>query len=231
MQINSNFFGYVGFGSYAKDSMQEYKKISYEIESEDSKDSREESYELDKQDKEKENTEMVNGKELEPDEADYVRELERIDRNVKAHESAHIAAGAGVVTGGASYSYTRGPDGRMYATAGEVPISMQKGDTPQETIQNARKIVAAAMAPADPSPQDYKVAASAMQMESQARVEMAQESQEKLKEDIQKREEDRIKSEDEFLDKKQNKKNSYEISSYIQNQSNNIDTPKLEIAG
>lgn len=231
MQVGSNFSGYSWFDAYAKDFTQKEKKVSYEVESTSKKeDEEQENYELDKQDKKKENTEMVNGKELEPDEADYVRELERIDRNVKAHENAHIAAGAGVVTGGASYSYTRGPDGRMYATAGEVPIAMQKGDTPQETIQNARKVVAAAMAPADPSPQDYKVAASAMQMESQARMEMAQETQEKLKEDIKRREED--KSENESLDKKQNSKNSYEISSYIKNQNNNnIDTPKLEIAG
>lgn len=231
MQVGSNFSSYSWFDAYAKDYTQEEKKVSYEVESTSTKENGEqENYELDKDKDKKENTEMVNGKELEPDEADYVRELESIDRNVKAHENAHIAAGAGVVTGGASYSYTRGPDGKMYATAGEVPIAMQKGDTPQETIQNARKVVAAAMAPADPSPQDYKVAASAMQMESQARVEMAQETQEKLKEDMKKREED--KSENKSLDKKQNGKNSYEISSYIKNQNNNnIDTPKLEIAG
>ena len=49
------------------------------------------------------------------------------------------------------------------------------------------------MAPADPSPQDYKVAASAMQMESQARVEQSQEkiqeNEENLKEEEQKRQE------------------------------------------
>ncbi|MDE5602817.1 MAG: hypothetical protein K2I71_02725 [Helicobacter sp.] len=117
----------------------------------------------------------INGEKLNESQIQQVRELEQIDRNVRAHEAAHIAAGAGVVTGGASFSYTRGPDGKMYATAGEVPISMEKEDTPQETIANARKIIAAAMAPSDPIPQDYKVAASAAQMEIEAKIELAQE--------------------------------------------------------
>ena len=177
---------------------------------------------------EKRNTQMVNGKELEPDEVQYVRELERIDRNVKAHEAAHIAAGGGVVSGGASYGYTRGPDGKMYAVFGEVPISMKKGKTPEETIQNARQIVAAAMAPADPSPQDYKVAASAMQMESQARVEQSQEkiqeNEENLKEEEQKRQEQE--QEKPFFE---DSKRQYALQIYTQNQTSY--QPKIEIAG
>ena len=177
---------------------------------------------------EKRNTQMVNGKELEPDEVQYVRELERIDRNVKAHEAAHIAAGGGVVSGGASYGYTRGPDGKMYAVSGEVPISMKKGKTPEETIQNARQIVAAAMAPADPSPQDYKVAASAMQMESQARVEQSQEkiqeNEENLKEEEQKRQEQE--QEKPFFEVS---KRQYALQIYTQNQTSY--QPKIEIAG
>ncbi|MDE5592201.1 MAG: hypothetical protein K2I63_04540, partial [Helicobacter sp.] len=54
---------------------------------------------------------------------------------------------------------------------------------------NARKIIAAAMAPSDPIPQDYKVAASAMQMENAAKIELSQEYtreiQESLKQSIQ----------------------------------------------
>lgn len=125
------------------------------------------------------NLEAITDEQLNESQIQEVRELEQIDRNVRVHEAAHIAAGAGVVTGGASFSYTRGPDGKMYATAGEVPISMDKGDTPQETIANARKIIAAAMAPSDPSPQDYKVAASAAQMEIEAKMELTQEKTKK----------------------------------------------------
>ncbi|EQA3526209.1 putative metalloprotease CJM1_0395 family protein [Campylobacter coli] len=136
-----------------------------------------------KDDKEKngEQTQMVNGVELSQKEVAQVRELQSIDRNVKAHEAAHQAAGGGLA-GAASFTYTRGPDNQMYATAGEVPISMQKGNTPEETIANARQIAAAAMAPADPSPQDYKVAANAAKMEFEARAEAMKLKAEEAKE-------------------------------------------------
>ncbi|EJF0723241.1 hypothetical protein P3150_000667 [Campylobacter coli] len=138
-----------------------------------------------------EQTQMINGVELTIQQAQQVRELQSIDRNVKAHEAAHQAAGGGLA-GAASFSYTRGPDNQMYATAGEVPIRMQKGRTPEETIANARQVVAAAMAPADPSPQDYKVAANALKMEFEARTEAtklkAQEAQEKKEENEEKQE-------------------------------------------
>ena len=136
--------------------------------------------------KESQNTDITapespNGEKLDPSKQQYVRELAAIDASVRAHEAAHIGAGAGVVSGGATFGYTRGPDGKMYATSGEVPISMKEGRTPEETIQNARQIVSAAMAPADPSPQDYKVAANAAQMEAQARSEQAAERTEEIK--------------------------------------------------
>ncbi|EAI3940388.1 hypothetical protein F1Q43_01020 [Campylobacter coli] len=138
-----------------------------------------------------EQTQMINGVELTIQQVQQVRELQSIDRNVKAHEAAHQAAGGGLA-GAASFSYTRGPDNQMYATAGEVPIRMQKGRTPEETIANARQVVTAAMAPADPSPQDYKVAANALKMEFEARAEAtklkAQEAQEKKEENEEKQE-------------------------------------------
>ena len=37
-----------------------------------------------------------------------VSKLQKIDREVRQHEMAHMAAGAGMVTSGASYTYTRG---------------------------------------------------------------------------------------------------------------------------
>jgi len=104
-------------------------------------------------------------------------ELKAIDTQVRAHESAHLAAGAGVVTGGASFSYTRGPDGNMYAVGGEVPIDTGEGSTPEETVQKAQQIRSAALAPADPSPQDYKVATMAIMMEQKARIEQMRELQ------------------------------------------------------
>ncbi|ECR3050306.1 hypothetical protein F1O50_06525 [Campylobacter coli] len=138
-----------------------------------------------------EQTQTINGVELTLQQVQQLRELQSIDRNVKAHEAAHQAAGGGLA-GAASFSYTRGPDNQMYAVAGEVPIRMQEGRTPEETIANARQVAAAAMAPADPSPQDYKVAANAAKMEFDARAEAtklkAQEAKEKKEEEEEKQE-------------------------------------------
>ncbi|MCI6662594.1 putative metalloprotease CJM1_0395 family protein, partial [Campylobacter sp.] len=91
-----------------------------------------------------------------------------------AHEAAHMAAGGGL-TSPASYTYERGPDNKMYAVAGEVGISTSEGNTPQESLNKAQTIRRAALAPADPSPQDLKVAAQAASMEMSARAEILQE--------------------------------------------------------
>jgi len=103
-----------------------------------------------------------------------VRQLQSRDREVRAHESAHAAAGGGLVTGGPSFTFQKGPDGRSYAVGGEVQIdtSSVKGD-PQATIVKANQIRAAALAPAEPSGQDVKVAANATQLAAQARVDLA----------------------------------------------------------
>jgi len=106
---------------------------------------------------------------LAPEEAAQVARLQQIDRKVRTHEQAHMAAGAGLA-GGASYQYQRGPDGRDYAVAGEVSISLSSGRTPDETIARARQVQAAALAPADPSSQDRAVAARAARMEQQAQM-------------------------------------------------------------
>ena len=117
--------------------------------------------------------------ELTPAEKQQVAKLQATDTEVRAHEAAHQAGGGGLA-GGASFSYTRGPDNKMYAVAGEVPISMEEGSSPQETIANARKVQAAAMAPANPSPQDYSVASSARVMEMKAQQQLAKEQQQEL---------------------------------------------------
>ncbi|TBR79134.1 hypothetical protein DU473_07400 [Campylobacter novaezeelandiae] len=127
---------------------------------------------LNNKDKNEDDTQkqVVNGLELDAKQIQQLRELQSTDREVKAHEAAHQAAG-GSLAGGASYSYVKGPDNQMYAVSGEVPIRMQKGNTPDETIANARQIASAAIAPANPSPQDYKVAANALKLEMEARSE------------------------------------------------------------
>lgn len=114
---------------------------------------------------------------LTPDEQKQVQKLKERDRQVRQHEQAHMTAGAGLVTSGASFTYQKGPDGVNYVIGGEVSISTSPGRTPDETIQRARQIRAAALAPADPSGQDRAVAAQASQMEQQAQMEKSQSDQ------------------------------------------------------
>jgi hypothetical protein len=93
-----------------------------------------------------------------------IQELARIDQEVRAHELAHASVG-GSFAGGTSFSFTRGPDGRLYATGGEVSIDISTvANNPQATIEKARVIIAAATAPANPSAQDLRVAARAQAM-------------------------------------------------------------------
>jgi len=101
-----------------------------------------------------------------------IQELEKADKEVKAHEAAHLAAAGGLATGGATFKYDTGPDGKRYAVAGEVQISMSEGRTPAETIAKAEQVRRAALAPANPSAQDQSVAAEAAQMEQRARAEL-----------------------------------------------------------
>lgn len=106
-------------------------------------------------------------------EAAELAKLKARDREVREHEQAHLSAAGGLATSGASYTYQRGPDGANYAVGGEVSIDTSAGRTPEDTVQRARTIRAAALAPADPSGQDRAVAARAGQMEQQANAEIA----------------------------------------------------------
>jgi hypothetical protein len=107
-------------------------------------------------------------------EAQEIRQLQRRDREVRAHEAAHAAAG-GAYAGSPSYSYEKGPDGRRYATGGEVGIDISpvRGN-PEATLQKAQQVRAAALAPAQPSAQDMKVAQKAQAQAMKARQEISE---------------------------------------------------------
>jgi len=139
------------------------------------------SNDINSQDKEL-STKNKDDKELSSSERQQVSDLQQRDAEVKAHEAAHIAAGGSSVGGSASYTYQEGPDGKLYAIGGEVPISSSGGSTPEETIRIAQEIQAGALAPANPSAQDLKVASSAALMESKARQELSKERSDELKE-------------------------------------------------
>jgi hypothetical protein len=108
------------------------------------------------------------------DEQQQVAKLKQIDAKVRAHERAHAAVG-GQYAGAPSYTYTRGPDGQMYATGGEVAIDIGPENDPNATLQKAAQVAAAALAPADPSGQDRAVAAAAAQLRLQALAQLREE--------------------------------------------------------
>ena len=103
-----------------------------------------------------------------------VQQLAERDREVKAHEQAHQAVG-GQYAGAMSLTYERGPDGKNYAIGGEVPIDTGKiANDPQATLDKAETIRRAALAPAEPSSQDRRVASQAIQIGLEARAEIQQ---------------------------------------------------------
>lgn len=111
--------------------------------------------------------------ELTEEQQKQVTELKQRDAEVRSHEQAHVAAGGPYVTGGPTYEYQEGPDGRRYAVGGEVQIDTSPVDgDPEATIQKAQVVRAAALAPAEPSSQDLAVAAAATQMAAQAQAEL-----------------------------------------------------------
>lgn len=116
------------------------------------------------------------GPDLSDEEKAQVAKLKATDAKVRAHERAHAAVG-GQYAGAPSYSYTRGPDGQMYATSGEVSIDISAENDPQATLQKAAQVAAAALAPADPSGADRAVAAAAQKLRLQALAEIRAEKQ------------------------------------------------------
>ena len=94
------------------------------------------------------------------------------DLEVRKHEQAHQMAG-GEHAGSPSYQFSHGPDGKRYATGGEVAIDIGAipGD-PAATLAKMQQVRAAALAPAEPSSQDLSVARAATAKEAQARKEL-----------------------------------------------------------
>jgi len=102
-----------------------------------------------------------------------IRQLSERDREVRSHEQAHQTAG-GSLAGAASFTYERGPDGNSYAVGGEVPISLSSSGDPEQVKDHAQRVQQAALAPAEPSSQDRRVAAAAAQIELEAQQDITQ---------------------------------------------------------
>lgn len=110
-----------------------------------------------------------------------IQQLEQRDQEVRAHEQAHASVG-GQYAGSPSYDYQTGPDGKRYAVGGEVSIDIGEESTPEETLRKMQQVKAAALAPAEPSPQDLRVASEATRKSFEARTEISEQRREALQE-------------------------------------------------
>ncbi|MFQ5341100.1 MAG: putative metalloprotease CJM1_0395 family protein [Anaerolineae bacterium] len=113
---------------------------------------------------------------LTEEERKKVEGLKARDREVRAHEQAHLVAAGQYAVGGPSYQYETGPDGKRYAVGGEVRLDTSGvPDNPEATIRKMEQIQRAALAPRDPSSQDRRVATEAGKKEAKARQEVVEE--------------------------------------------------------
>ncbi len=118
---------------------------------------------------------------VDPQQALALENLKRTDRDVRAHEQAHIMAGGSLVRGGATFGYVSGPDGKLYAVSGEVSIDTSPvQDDPEATSRKMVQVAKAALAPAQPSGQDRSVASEATKMEVEANRQVSQQQMEKM---------------------------------------------------
>jgi hypothetical protein len=159
------------------DSSEHQGESSSEQQQQQTSDSSSEATSADKEDTERNAQQEKNtaAQDEQPNEAEQrvIANLEKRDVEVRAHERAHSAVG-GSATGSPSYSFETGPDGKRYATSGEVSVDLSPvSGNPQATITKMQTIKAAALAPATPSNQDRRVAASATQSIVQIQTDIA----------------------------------------------------------
>jgi hypothetical protein len=110
-----------------------------------------------------------------------IESLKQRDQEVRAHEQAHAAVG-GQYAGSPQYEFQTGPDGQRYAVGGEVSIDIGEEPTAEQTLRKMQQVKAAALAPAEPSPQDLRVATEATQKAFEARNEITERRRDELAE-------------------------------------------------
>jgi len=109
-----------------------------------------------------------------------VQELKQRDQEVRAHEQAHARVG-GQYASAPTYTFQQGPDGKRYAIGGEVQIDTSTERTPEATIRKMQVVIRAALAPAEPSSQDLRVAQQARASLSEAQSQLRQQQAEELR--------------------------------------------------
>ncbi len=113
-------------------------------------------------------------------ELQVIRQLQKRDTEVRSHEQAHLSAAGQYARGGTSFTFKKGPDGNAYAVGGSVGIDVSKEASPEATITKMQTVQRAALAPANPSHADRRIANQASVNEARARQEIQQEVQEEL---------------------------------------------------
>lgn len=108
------------------------------------------------------------GEPLNSEEQQEIQRLARRDREVRSHEQAHARAGGAHIRGGVKLSTTTGPNGRQYATSGEVNIDLSAANSPEATVNKMQQVQRAALAPANPSSADRSIASVAARRELDA---------------------------------------------------------------
>ncbi len=86
---------------------------------------------------------------------------------IYSHELAHKSA-AGALAG--SIVIERNADGIPFAGHVDIKMPALNPNNPQKTINDANTVIRSAMAPFDPSDQDYRVAAQAQSIKMQAQA-------------------------------------------------------------
>lgn len=119
----------------------------------------------------------ANGEPLTEEEQAELQDMKSRDEEVRVHEQAHQSAG-GQYASAPHYEYENGPDGKRYVTDGSVNIDVGEESDPQATIDKMQVVKRAALAPAQPSAQDRRVYAEAIQKEAEARRELNEKRQE-----------------------------------------------------
>jgi hypothetical protein len=163
--------------------------------------------------------------ELTDAEKKIVEQMKKRDNEVRIHENQHKSVG-GQYAGSPSYTYERGPDGKQYITEGEVSISLSNESTAEKTIEKMRIVQNAALAPAEPSAADRKVAAEASRIEQIARQEInnqkLEESKELLEENSKSSEESKVESTEENARSEESKAISNASNVQVSNESNKV---------
>lgn len=175
--------------------------------------------------KSKESEVKTKQNELTDAEKKIVEQMKKRDNEVRIHENQHKSVG-GQYAGSPSYTYERGPDGKQYITEGEVSISLSNESTAEKTIEKMRIVQNAALAPAEPSSADRKVAAEASRIEQIARQEInnrkLEENKELLEENSKSREESKVESTEENARSEESKAISNAPNVQVANESNKV---------